>query len=222
MIDDERTLFINYSFTFSVCRLVDTLLFPSTFNVRAEVDIIDDTKVELALRKINYWLQEYVMGSIVIPANSLGLSLVLNDDSNTPRLQNHLMITPEDPTDDHLCLLLQSKLQALASGAFAVGMVEITSDNAEGLTFTYTGDSEEILPPMDEWISGPTWFKEPWWLRDDSSTFDTVAPPDADLTVAPHWATDLNFLDRGIGPQEAIILKGDFSPRIIEDGDDSQ
>jgi len=213
---EDRTLFINYAFNFSVCRLVDNLLFPSVFQVRAEVDIIDESRVELALRKINYWLSEYVTQAIVIPANSLGLSLVLNDD-NTPRLQNQLMITPDEPTDDHMCMLLQSKLQALAAGAFAVGMVEVTSDNADGFTFTFTGDSEDELPSMSEWITGPTWFKEPWWLRDDASMIDTVAPPDADLSAIPVWATDLNFLDRGSSPQEAIVLKTDFSPRIIDD-----
>lgn len=218
MHQEERTLFINYEFNFSVCRLVENLLFPSTFQVKAEVDIVDETKVELALRKINYWLYEYVTQSIVIPANSLGLSLVLNDD-NTPRLQNQLMITPDEPTDDHFCLLLQSKLQALAAGAFAVGTIELTSDNADGLTFTYTGDSEDELPTMDEWISGPTWFDQPWWLRDDSSTFDTVAPAEADLSIPPAWATDLNFLNKNISPQEAIVLKADFSPRIIDDNE---
>lgn len=218
---EDSSLFIRYNFSFSICRLIDDILLPSTFQVKAEVDIVDDTKVELALRKINYWLSEYVSGAIAVPATELGLSLIL-DERSTPRFQNQLIITPDDPTDDHICMLLQSKLQALADGAFAVGLIEITGDNAEGLTFTYVGDSEESLPTMAEWVTGPTWFSQPWWLRDDASTFDTVAPAEADLTIAPVWAADLNFLARDIAPQEAIVLRGDFSPRIIEDTNDRE
>lgn len=213
------SVYIHYSFEFTMCRLLDALLLPSTIRVKADVNIIDEELVELALRKINYWLDEYVTAAIAIPATDLGLSLVLNEN-NAPRLQNHLMITPDHPTDEHLCLLFQSKLQALAAGAFAVGMVEITSDNGDGLTFTYIGDSEDMLPTMSEWITGPTWFDEPWWLRDDASTFDTVAQPDADLNVKPAWAVDLSFLAREMAPQEAIIMTGNFSPRIIEDPED--
>ncbi len=220
MSDLESNVFIHYSFEFSMCRLLDALLLPSTIRVKAEVNIINDEAVDLALRKINYWLDNYVSGSIAVPANDIGLSLVL-DEKSSPRLLNQLIITPEIPSDDHLCLLFQSKLQALAAGAFAVGMVEITSDNADGLTFTYVGDSEEWLPTMDEWITGPTWFADPWWLRDDASTFDTMAPPDADLNIKPSWATDLNFLAKDSMPQEdAIILKGDFRPKIIKDDEE--
>ncbi len=216
--DIENSLFIHYNFDFSICRLVDTVLLPSTIRVKAEISIMDENIVDLALRKINYWLDEYVNGAIAVPASDLALSLVLNDKSS-PRLQNHLIITPDNPTDEHLCLLLQAKLQALGAGAFAVGMIEITSDNADGLTFTYLGNSEELLPTMEEWVPGPTWFSVPWWLRDDSSTFDTMAPAGTDLSVMPPWATDLSFLAREFVPREAIVLKGNFVPRIIEDTD---
>lgn len=144
---------------------------------------------------------------------------MLLDDNSTPRLQNPMMICPDEPTDNNLCVLLQSKLQALAAGAFAVGMIELSSDNSAGLVFTYVGDSEDILPSMSQWMSGRTWFDRPWWERDDASTFDTLAADDADLTIKPLWAYDLGFVARDLMPQDAIILNGDFSPRIIDDGD---
>jgi len=218
-LEIENTIFIRYAFKFSICRLLDNVLVPSNISVTAEINIIDDDHVESMLRKINYWIDEYVMGSIAIPATELGLSLVLNE-KNTPRLQNHLMITPGIPTDEHLCILFQSKLDALAAGAFKIGMIEVTSDNSEGLIFSFIGNHEEVLPTMEEWIVGQTWFDLPWWERDDSSTIDTLAPPDSDLSVKPAWAVDLSFITRQNDMSEAIIMRGDFQPRIVDKKDD--
>jgi hypothetical protein len=223
MDENDETLFIHYTFTFSMCRLVENMLVPSTFKVKAEVNILDESLVEVAIKKINYWLEQVVQSSIAVAAdNAIGFDMLL-DQGSTPRLQNPLMICPDEPTDSSLCVLMQSKLQALAAGAFVVGMVELKSDNAEGLVFTFVGDCEELLPDMGDWISGPTWFDKPWWARDDASTFDTVAQDGADLTIVPVWAYDITaMVSRSLMPQEAILLKANFEPRIIDgkDGDE--
>ena len=212
---EESQLFVHYTFEFTMCRVAENMLLPSTIRVKADVNIIDEDMIDTALRKINYWFDEYVSRSIAVPADET-LKIVL-DENNSPRFLNPLMITPYDPTDSHLCMLFQSKMQALANGAFAIGMVEITSDNAGGLTFTYIGDSEDDLPSMEEWITGgKTWFDKPWWCRDDASTFDTQAAPDSDLTQKPAWAIDLGFLERNDTMQDTIVLKGDFVPKSID------
>lgn len=219
-MDDDDILYIHYTFKFSLCRLVEKMLVPSYLKVKVEVDILEEDLVDIALRKINYWLENIASASIAVAANNAtGFEMLLNENS-TPLLDNPLMICPEEPTDSNLCILLQAKLQALASGAFAVGMVELTSDNADGLIVTYVGDSDDELPHMSDWISGPTWFDTPWWGRDDASTFDTVATEGSDLSIKPAWAYDLDFLARDLMPQEAIILNGNFKPRIIDDTSD--
>ena len=212
---EESQLFVHYTFDFTMCRVADNMLLPSSIRVKADVQIIDEERVETALRKINYWFDEYVSRAIAVTADET-LKIML-DENNAPRFHNPLMITPFEPTDSHLCMLFQSKMQALAAGAFSIGMVEITSDNAGGLTFTYIGDSEDDLPAMDQWITGgKTWFDIPWWRRDDASTFDTQAAPDSDLSVKPVWAIDLSFLERDEAIQDTIVLKGDFIPKSID------
>lgn len=216
---EEDAIFVNYSFSVSVCRLIDMELWPTNIQVKAEINVIDEDLIEVALRKINYWLEEFLRGAVIVPANDLGLSLILDDD-NSPRIHNTIVLTPEMPTDDHLCFLLQSKLQALAGSAFSIPSMEFTSDNSDGFTVTYVGDGRNRLPDMEDWITGPTWFTEPWWDRADTSTFDTQAGPDADLSVIPAWARDLSFLEYDNPQQEAVILMGDFKPRIIENPDE--
>ncbi len=208
------TVFIHYTFKVSINRLVETLLVPSTLNVKCEVEIIDGEKLDLALRKIEYWMDYYVDHAIVVCAgNTTGFQMIL-DDKNTPRLQNSIMVTPDEPTDDHLAMIFQSKLQALAAGSLALGAITVSSDDSAGLVYTYVGDSEEELPPMDHWINGPTWFDVPWWMRDDASMIDTQAPEGADLNEIPNWAHSLDFLDRVGSNPEAIII--DFEPIIID------
>jgi hypothetical protein len=97
-------------------------------------------------------------------------------------------------------------------------MIEVSSDNTDDLVFTFVGMSEDHLPTMGEWISGPTWFDTPWWDRDDASIFDTLAGEDTDLSVKPEWAYDITkFVEREMMPREAIALKADFVPRIIDE-----
>lgn len=208
---------VHYTFKTSMVRLIQGHLLPSFFAVKVEVEFMEPTQIPLALRKIEYWLDNYMSRAVAFASDDeVGYQMFL-DDKKAPRLYNYLMITPDDPTDEHLAMILQSKLQALSGGAMAVGMIELTSDeNAEGFTFTFLGDGEAELPAMEEWITGPNWFTAPWWCRDDASMIDTIAPEGSDLNDIPGWAVDLNYLGQDIIQPEAVIIKADFNPTIVD------
>lgn len=218
----DDTTHISYTFGTSLVRIIDTVLIPSKLNVEVELEFLDEEMVELALRKIEYWLDNFVSKSIVFSAMNMSAIDMVLDENRAPRVQNFLMITPDEPTDDHLAMIFQSKLQALADGALAIGMIKISSDNSAGLSFTYVGDSEEELPSMEEWIRGDNWFREPWWCRNDASMIDTIAPEGSDLTEIPAWALSLDFLGQEVARPEAIIINADFEPTIIDDDDGPQ
>ena len=215
-MDIEDDLFIHYTFTVTLPRIIDSLLLASTFTVKVEVEMLEEDQANIALRKIDYWLKYYVSGSIAISAANPGGFRMLLDENNSPRLENRLMVLPDEPTDDHLAMIFQSKLQAIADGAFAVGSVQISSEDAAGLAFTYVGDSEEELPTMEQWCGGPTWFDRPWWARSDVSTIDTLAPEGTDLSIRPSWAQTLDFLENESNNPDAVIIRADFEPKIIE------
>lgn len=216
--DDEQDTFVDYSFDVSFCRLVGKQLLPSKLTVKLGIEIStdEDTDIGFALDKMKHWMNNYVSRAVVVSAmNTDGFKLLL-DEENKPRLENPLMVTPAEPTDHHLMFIFMSKITALSDGALEVVRIEITSSDAQGLSFTYVGDGEGQLPDMDEWIPGPNWFAVPWWHRDDISMIDTVAPEGADLTHRPAWASTLDFLRSDTQEQAAIVITGDWEPKIIE------
>lgn len=222
MIEDDdhfSETFFHYTFTASFVRLIDQRLLPSQITVKLGIDVLDDDGMEFALIKIKHWVQNHFMNCVAISSqNKIAFDAFF--DGGVPRVENTMMITPGEPGDPHILLLLQSKLEALSDGAFIIVNAEIKSDNAEGMTVTYIGDACEELPEMSDWVEGPNWFTLPWWRRDDISTIDSIAPEGADLTVRPVWASTLEFLRTPQNSQPALILQGDFKPKIV--GDDKK
>jgi len=142
--------------------------------------------------------------------------LLTNDGKQ--RLHNHLMITPCEPTDEHLAVLFQSKLQAISNDTMNFSYVRIET-KANGLVFTYVGDWQVDLPAMDDWFdTKPYYFDVPWWQRDDASTMDILAA-DADLAQPPPWAYRFDFIENAYNPQQLDnVVRGAFKPKIIRGG----
>jgi hypothetical protein len=223
MDDFESETLVNYTFDVTFCRLIGLQMLPSKMSLKLGIAILseDDDEMQFALTKINHWLDDVVSRAVVVSAmNSEGLQMLLDAD-NKPLLENPLMITPLEPTDHHLMFIFQSKIIALSDGALDVFTVEINSSDASGLSFTYIGDGDGQLPDMDEWIPGPNWFSVPWWGRNDISMIDTVAPEGADLSNRPVWARTLDHLRENDMGQTAIVINGEWEPKIIE-GDEKK
>src|SRR5574343_1217480 len=127
------------------------------------------------------------------------------NERGTNRSDNMIMLTPDDPTDEHLAAIFQSKLNALSGGNMMFGLVEIVSDNTVGLSFTFVCDGETCLPTVEEWIGERYYFEKPWWSRNDASTLDIPPMPDADLTNIPQWAYSLDFLHENTTKETVII-----------------
>jgi hypothetical protein len=136
------------------------------------------------------------------------------------------MVTPFEPTDEHLAVLFQSKMTAFSKGTMEFGCVRIEAADG-GLVFTYVGDWRDDLPAMEDWFpTKPYYFETPWWQRDDASTLDVIAT-DADLSQSPSWAYSLEFIEKAIRPNkttptqpEEVVIRGAFRPKIITGGKD--
>lgn len=220
---DLPSVVMEFKFNVRLIRVVDTLMMPSRLAVRAAVIPEGDDKdedIDVAFTKIKFWFDTIVARSIAVSrANASILGLLVGPDGNG-RTANHIMLTPEDPSDEHLAAIFQSKMCALSDGVLSFGDVRIASDNVEGLEFTFCGDSTEVLPDMEDWIGERSYFDEPWWDRDDASTLDVVPPEDADLTKPPAWAFSLDFLRTALRPNPAggQILRPAFRPTIHDGG----
>ena len=218
--EEEANLLIDFDYEVRLIRVIGNHFVSSNINISAEViPLIDETShddFDIALSKCRFWLETVLSRSIAFFKENEHAAKMLLDEGKA-RCSNFLMITPFEPTDDHLACILQSKLTALANGAVRFGTVCIKSDNSSGLVFKFVGDSEDFLPDMEEWMDGKkTYFDQPWWNREDTSTFDVVPDPDDDLTKIPSWAGNLDFLSQAIRAPQNVVVRPDFKPKVIK------
>lgn len=212
---DEDILYINFSQKFRAIRILGNECYITNWTLRANVygelfgeDEIDN--LNIATMKVKFWFDNIVNDSIIFAkSNDWAVSAFLSD--NDPLTDTNIILVPDDPTDDKLALVFQAKMNALGN---PVGFsdIELESDNARGLSFTYVGETDRLLPSIEDWTIAEH-LGQPWWNRDDASTFDSP-----NLTAESIF--DLNFLvDTVIPPvprptTSAKIIKPEF--RVIE------
>ncbi len=224
--ESSITVVIEYTQDVSITRFMGSSLVPCRLSITADVmpfEGVEEVDFDVAFAKIKFWFETIISRCVICSRlNATGLSMILKEDGS-PKLTNHLMFTPYEPTDEHLAVLFQSKMTALSAGMFQFGCVKVKSDSS-GLVFTYIGDWEKDLPTMDTWFSKkPYYFETPWWTRDDVSTLDMIIGDDVD--TLPPWAFKLDFIENSIRPNksavekppdEEVVIK--FKPKVFDGG----
>lgn len=222
MIDDEddEALFISFTLETRIARILGNTVVPSRLTIRTDVNPNEDmseAELSLAMSKIRFWFDNIVAKTVAFAFDNDAAMAMLIDEEGKNRTNNVLMITPGEPTDDLLATLFQSKVTALSGFKIEFSLMEVKSDNPMGLTFMFVGDGRKMLPSMDEWIGKRTYFKEPWWNRDDASTLDVIPPPGADTTKKPAWAFSLDTINNPRAA-ETPVIRPSFKPTIIDGG----
>lgn len=232
MSDNESGLadvYTHFAFTIRIVRIIENVLIPSTIHFRMEfipLETADDSELNHVFSKMRYWLDNIVCKSVVFSHDNENAIVMFIDEEagGVPRIGNVIVLTPEEPEDQHLAAIFQAKLQALAGDTMAFGPVEVRSDNQLGLQFTFDGVSSAVLPSNEEWVGVRSFFDEPWWNRDDASTLDVLPPEGADLSIKPSWAFNFDFLrrPRHVSSTDGTIIRPEFRPTVIDGGKDKK
>jgi hypothetical protein len=225
-MDDEdfiTEIFTHFVFSIKIVRVIENILVPSTIQFKMEfipMDV-DDEEVNFVFTKMRYWLEHVVSESVVFShENSAAIQMFIDENGGTTRVGNVIVLTPEEPDDQHLAAIFQAKLQALAGMSMTFGPVEVKSDNQLGLQFTFVGESSAVLPSILDWVGPRSFFDKPWWDRDDGSTLDVLPADDADLSVKPAWAFSFDFLSqqKKKSVTNGKIVRPEFRPTVIDGG----
>jgi hypothetical protein len=228
-MDDEEDdlspeIYTHFVFSIKVVRVMENIIVPSTLRFKMEfipMEEAEDGDIDFAFTKMRYWLDNVINKSIVFSHdNTSALSMFIDEENGNVRIANILVLTPDEPNDQHLAALFQSKLQAIAGATMAFGPVEVKSDNQLGLQFTFVGDSSAVLPKMSEWVGERSYFDKPWWERNDGSTLDILPTEDADLSDKPAWAFTFDFLEKHKKETKptGVIVRPEFRPKVIDGG----
>lgn len=179
----------------------------------------DPEEMVFAWRKIEYFMDSLEQIMMVHAGNPLSVSVSIDSTTQSCRFANPIMLTPEEPTEDHFATLLLSKLNKLGAGSISFGGVEVESLENHGIIVAVSGFTGDDLPTMVNWMGPNNWFDQPWWARDDGSTYDAFAPEETDVSQRPDWAYDWEFLREK--PRAAgLVLNAGFKPRLVPQGDD--
>lgn len=200
---------------FSIIRLLDNKLIASMVELDVELDVDDsvDAPVQLkALESMRRWIDEIVDDSIAFcPSSDIPVT-------SLQTLQNSIMITPDDPYDHLLLILICAKLNAIGAGIASVTRCQLSSSLGGGFGNWFEGDTEDALPTLLEWLGERTYFDKAWWNRSDGSTIDVWASPDADINKKPDilidlWPEDAKEQEVENAPSKIITLN--FKPTIV-------
>ncbi len=209
---------------FACVRFVNRHIVGSTINLVIDYMFNPEAEAEEIMhvwRKFNFYIDNLEQIVIVSAANQHALSLLIDTESQTSKFENSLMLTPEEPTEDHIGALLLAKLNAIGANAVAFGVIAVEATESQGMVVTVSGIVEAELPNMSEWMGPYNWFTMPWWLRDDGSTLDAFLPEDGDKSEIPEWAYSFDFL-RDKPKPAGIILNPGFKPRLVKSEPDGE
>lgn len=206
-----------FTSNFSLIRLLDKSLVPSNCEVKIHLEIEpagDDRKQEACLKAIKLWLENYLDGSIAYYPGTTVDTTLFED------IANNIILTPDEPNDYHLCILLHSKLNAIGQNLISISKTEFASDKGEGFSCSISGSTSEWLPSNKDWMGEDAIFDQPWWVRKDGSTIDLPyhQGDDKDL-IRQAVLIDLVGMvidDQPSQEQNAEIIKPAFKLKLID------
>lgn len=229
IIDDSDELFVSFNLEFKAIRVIGSRMIPTTWKLRTEVLYDDEHEdddaylfnTKIALAKIKFWFDNFIDGSVLMDRGNDWAQRAFLSEEGQQSVENHIVLFPDEPTDQLLAEVFQSKMNALGGNFLTFGLVELNSDDLSGLTFIFTGVGEFNLPEIEEWVGERSYFTKPWWSRDDASTIDVIPDDKADLFQIPSFAQSLDFIADAMRPAKSMsaqIIRPEFRPSVIQGG----
>ena len=221
---------VKLALDFKAIRVIDNRMIPTHWKLQAEVlyeddgeeeDPQGDLEIKIAIAKIKYWLEHILSDSLLIDGDNEWAYNSFFDEDGKCTTGNTIVMLPSSPSDDLIAELIHSKMNAFGGDNLEFGIIELSSDDKTGLSYMFTGNGENNLPEMKDWVGEHTYFDKPWWARDDASTIDLVPGPDADLSVKPSSSFSLDFIRQTFMKQfgeEAVVVRPNFKPTVLNGG----
>lgn len=212
-------IFSTFEQQFNAIQVLDKELVPARFVVQMDLLVNVDfssNDLKFTLHKLDFWFDKLVNNSIILSIqNEWAIDTFLDIDKTF----NLPFLTPYDPMEDLLAVILQNKCSALAKNVFDIKHLTI-KELSSPMSYTYSTEYPINLPQGKEWFQGPSFYKDPWWHRDDSSTFDFVAKTEEEAKQPSDLFFSLDFLKQtiyndGLGG-EAEIIRPNFKPKIVK------
>lgn len=184
----EKTLPLRLLFVDTENHLLDTRTFKLKYTLLTTVsedehDITAQMGQNISLTKINFFIEHYLNNSIAIDVDDRKKFFPLFVE-----FENNYLVLP-DMTESTLMETLHAKLNSLCKPCSRIEQIHLfDSLNDVNYTFYISEDDEYNLPDHPDWIGELSFWPDPWWRRDDLSTYDNCAESREELEK---WRTAL-------------------------------
>jgi hypothetical protein len=124
---------------------------------------------EVAIEKMEIFFNLLFNNSIIIAKSFY--------DEKAPNIDNNIFMMPDTVNDQSIACLIYLKLCSIIKDDLSIEYITISSDLGKEIEYTIDIDSAEIeawIPKREEWWKDENIKFEPWWLRDDSATYDQL------------------------------------------------
>src|ERR1700759_1934129 len=96
---------IDFSQRVNVVRMLGNALTPARLTIKAEVLPSQDARdidFDVAFSKVKFWFETVVSKTVIFGRDNLTARTMFTDSDGRARIINQLMMTPHQPTDEHL------------------------------------------------------------------------------------------------------------------------
>jgi len=236
--EEEDKIFLQYEKNFTLLKIYKNSILPCNMHLTSDIylnlDILDINDHEQINNNFDYYLNklsvffEYTLNNTVVfdKNNNWAINSFIDLKKNEKLIENNIMLTINEPTNDHLVILLHCKLNSLGENILEFYSLTLSDDKSRDVSFTFVGDSRKLIQliPEDDWFKN-TYHEEPWWLRSDFSTIDLKKLDDI---KTPYYVNSVeeNILEKiesvvrkNKNNEEKIIKINKFVPKIIKKDD---
>jgi len=234
-IEEDNRIIMQYERNFSLIKIYKNNIIPCNMQLTSDIylnldnlDINDHKKLndnfDYYLNKLSVFFEYTLNNSLVFDKNNQwAFNTFINTKDNEKLVSNNIILTFNEPTNDHLILLLHSKLNNLCDNILEFYSLTLSDDNSRNISFTFVGDSEKIIS-NEEWIEN-CYHDKPWWSRNDFSTIDLKK---TENNKEPYYMNNIEdtILDKiesvvrqKSNKEEKVIKINKFIPKIIRRDD---
>lgn len=186
--------------------VLEQAILPNSFEISVTF-VVNDPNAHaqnVAFQRIKHLLNNEMNCAIILPkSNSLYKTLI--------KLQNKIVVLPDESPDWGLSCALALKLNAICEGRFTILEVEVSSSLGDHISYFADWERKEVL--LDVLSDLPT--ADHWWLNPDIS-FNRVQKFNSWKVLGLEW--ELQKQD-----SSAIIEKViKFNPKVLKGGSRKQ
>ena len=195
--------FFSWETQFDSIVVVDDTIYPNLYNVKISfLPRVTDIKLQNnSFDRIKYLFNKLCENSVILqPKSPL--------ENTFFKMPINKVLLPGNPYDQLLAITLFHKCKAISGKFIHFGQLMIDSKLGDNVQYTVDSDSyENSNLQHDAWKD--TIIKEPWWNRNDTSTFDQVIGKDE------YWQGAKSWRELGYGSNAP---KKEFNPTILDGG----